>query len=337
MPQQNPQELKEKILTTLRRRGPSLPVHVAKEAGLSILFASAFLSELASEKEIKISNMKVGGSPLYYLPSHAPQIERYSQHLKSKEKDAFLLLKENKFLKDSVQDPAIRVALRSIKDFAIPLEKNNSLYWRYFTVSESEFQVEQIQEEIKPVEEPKLVIVEEAEIKEAEPELEEGKKEEVPEETEIIMIESDIKEETKESEKPSESKKHKQQKGVEIFDKKEKKIKQQKKSTKKKPPKHNEKFFDKIKEFLEKKSIDISGIEGFNKSELMLRIKEGKTEKLLIAFNKKRITEEDIIKAAKKASDLDMPYVILSLGELSKKISGFIDALKNLSSMEKIE
>ncbi len=43
--------IKEKILSVLKKRGPSLPVHVAGETELSMLFASAFLSELLSEKK----------------------------------------------------------------------------------------------------------------------------------------------------------------------------------------------------------------------------------------------------------------------------------------------
>ncbi len=62
--QKNPMEMRNKIIALLKIRGPSLPVHISKEIGLSSIFAGAFLSELASSKEIKISNMKVGGSPL---------------------------------------------------------------------------------------------------------------------------------------------------------------------------------------------------------------------------------------------------------------------------------
>jgi len=109
---QNNLNLKEKILSILQKRGPSLPVHIAKEIDLSMLFASAFLSELVSEKKIKISNMKIGNSPIYFLPGQESMLEKFSQYLKSKEKEAFILLKEKKFLKDKNQDPAIRIALR---------------------------------------------------------------------------------------------------------------------------------------------------------------------------------------------------------------------------------
>ena len=134
MPQQDTTQTKEKILSHLRLNGPSLPIHIAKKIDTSILFASAFLSELLSENKLKLSHMRVGSSPLYLLPGQEPQLEKFAEHLKSKEKEAFLLLKNKKILRDKSQEPAIRVALRSIKDFAIPFKTNSEeIYWRYLT------------------------------------------------------------------------------------------------------------------------------------------------------------------------------------------------------------
>lgn len=281
MPTQDTSEIKEKILSILRIRGPSLPVHIASETGLSILFASAFLSELVSERKIKISSMKIGSSPIYFLPRHEPSLEKFSQYLKSKERDAFILLKEKKFLKDKNQDPAIRVALRSVRDFAIPFRRNEEIIWRYFLIPESEFKAE---------EKPK-----------------------------------------KEEKKPSEE--------LSIFDKapEKKKAKKQKKTKKVAiSQKKNEKFFNKVKEFLSKKSIEIIDIESFNKNDLILKVRIQNQEKLVVAYNKKRINEEDIIKANKKSSELKIPYIILGLGEPLKRLGTLIEAVKNLSKIEKI-
>lgn len=136
MPTQDTTEIKQNIVNVLRNRGPCLPVHISSEVKISALFASAFLSELLSEKQLKLSYMRVGNSPLYLLPGQEPLLERFAHHLKSKEKEAFLLLKEKKILKDSEQHPAIRVALRNIRDFAIPFRKDIEIYWRYLTVPE---------------------------------------------------------------------------------------------------------------------------------------------------------------------------------------------------------
>ena len=121
-------QIKERILSIIQSQGPSLPVHIAAQTGLSIIFASAFLSELISDKKIKISNLRVGSSPLYLVPGQEQMLENFSQYLKSKEKDAFILLKEKKFLKDSEMEPAIRVALRGIKDFAIAFRKGDEIF-----------------------------------------------------------------------------------------------------------------------------------------------------------------------------------------------------------------
>lgn len=274
---QDTSEIKEKIVGALKRRGPSLPIHIAKEIESNTIFASAFLSELISEKRVRISNMRVGSSPIYYILGQEPLLERFSQHLKSRERDAFILLKERKFLKDSRQEPAIRIALREIKDFAIPFRQDEEIIWRYFTTPETEFKIK---------EKPGII----------------------------------------------EEKKVPKEKSLGIFgeEKKPKKIR------KRKAQKEN-KFFARVKEFLSEKSIEMIDILNFSKNELILRIRDKGNDKIIIAYNKKRVSELDIIKAAKKASEYNLPYMILSLGEPLKKTNTLIDALKKLDSIEKLK
>ena len=63
-------------------------------------------------------------------------------------------MKERKILRDSELQPAIRVALREIKDFAVPFEKNNEIFWRYFLVEEPEkIEIDIIEVEEEPKEE----------------------------------------------------------------------------------------------------------------------------------------------------------------------------------------
>ena len=313
---QNALEIKEKILGTLKRRGPSLPVHIAKEAGLSILFAGAFLSELVADKKIKFTDMKVGSSPIYFLNDHAYMLERFSQYLNSREKDAFLLLRDKKFLRDREQSPVIRVALRTIKDFAVSFIKNGEIIWRYYTVPESEF----ILEAKEPVKEIKEAIA---------PEKEEEKK--------LIKLKIHIPK--KEETRPSvvELKKE-QQKELEIFDKAEKPKKAKaKKPTKKKKEKIDDNFFNKVKEWVVGNSMEIIDIKNFNKNELHLTIKKNGKEHLLVAYNKKRLMDSDLVKANRKAKELGLEYAILSFGDLQKKMSDLIDAAKNLSDIKKLE
>jgi len=282
-------------MLAFKRRGPSLPVHIASETGLSMLFASAFLSELLSEKKIKLSFMKVGNSPIYLIQGQEPMLERFSQHLKSKEKEAFELLKRKKFLKDEEQVPAIRIALREIRDFAVAFKKDEEIFWRYFTIPENEFNP------------PKIKLIEK------------------------ITHQEDKKK--PEGEKSKENTSDKQE--LNIFNKQKIIKTSPKKRTATK--KNNDKFFNKIKEFLFKQSIEILDIENFNKNDLVLRVKIKGEEKLLVAYNKKRISEEDILNAYKKATEFNLKYIILSLGEPLKKINNLIKAIKDLSEIEKIE
>jgi hypothetical protein len=278
---QDASKIKEKIILLIEQNGPSLPVRIASELGLSPLFSSAFLSELLSEKKIKISHMRVGNSPLYFIAGQEPQLENFSEHLKSKEKDAFLLLKKNNFLRDIEQEPAIRVALRAIKDFAVLFEKNNEAVWRYFTIPEAEF--------IK--EEPKI----------------------------IEKIAEEIKEK------------------IEPVKKIKKEILQKKKTVKKTAKKNNEKLFNKVKEFLDEKSIEIISVEGVSPDDLTLKVKENGIEKIIVAYDKKKIGEDEIIKANKKAQESGLNYTILSFGEPAKKMQSLIEAIKNLSKIEKLK
>jgi len=319
MAQQNTTPIKEKIVLILKRRGPSLPVHISTEIGQSILFASAFLGELLSNKEVKISNLKVGSSPIYYLPGQEYSLEKFAQHLKSKERDAYELLKKEKFLKDIDQQPAIRVALRSIRDFAIPFKKQEEIYWRYFTIPESEFKIPE-KPETKSKEEPVP--------QEPEP----PQKNTLFQKITALTSSKPKEEHQKQSEKEEEK--------LDIFDEpqqetKPKKTLVKKSKTIKKTSKTNEKFFNKVKEFLTKNQREITDIVGFSKDEIFLKIKGEET--LLVAYNKKRIDEKDILKAHKKAQELRLSYKILSLGEPPKKIMNFIGAIKDLDSLKKIE
>ena len=62
-----PNENHEKIINIIQEKGPRLPMQIAGELKINSLFISAFLSELSNQKRIKISHLKVGGSPLYFL------------------------------------------------------------------------------------------------------------------------------------------------------------------------------------------------------------------------------------------------------------------------------
>lgn len=134
----NSEVVKSKILSFIQRNGPSLPIQIAKDLGMNSIFTSAFLSELLDAKKIKTSSVRVGGTSLYIIPGQEIQLEKFHNYLHPKEIEAYEKLKQNKILKDSEQDPAIRVALRAIKDFAFLFKNDEEIYWRYMTTSEQE-------------------------------------------------------------------------------------------------------------------------------------------------------------------------------------------------------
>jgi len=333
MPARNALEIKERILSLLRRRGPSLPVHIAKETGLSILFAGAFLSELVADKQIKFTDMKVGSSPIYFLKEHAYMLEKFSQHLNSREKEAFLLLRDKKFLRDEEQSPVIRVALREIKDFAIPLNISGKIIWRYYLASESEFSQQMAQQIIrieKTEESPKIEIVK----------IEDKPVEIIKEEPAEIKIQKQKKEQQEELGIFDSSVSSKKEKIKEVKEKPERRQKsgqKAKKKEKKKTAKKDENFFNKVKDWVIKNSMEILDIESFNKNELFLKIKNNQEELLLVAYNKKRFTDVDLIKAGKRAREKGLKYLVISLGDAQRKMIDLIDAAKNLSDMKKID
>ncbi|MBT3690824.1 hypothetical protein HOG16_01110 [Candidatus Woesearchaeota archaeon] len=127
---------KAEILDIIKRDGPLIPAQLAKVINTNILFASAILSNLVDKKEVQISSLKKGGSPFYYLKGQEDKLENFSEYLSGKEKEAFLLLKEKGVIRDKSAEPWQRVALRALKDFAIPLNVGISgeyeIFWKYY-------------------------------------------------------------------------------------------------------------------------------------------------------------------------------------------------------------
>jgi hypothetical protein len=130
------------ILQFIQRNGPIVPAQVNKHIGVDVILASAMLAELASKNKVKISKLKVGGSPLYFLPGQEAQLSRFAHKLNEKDKRTHDLLEANKVLEEAQLDPLVRVSLRQIPDFAVPLlinhEGKERLFWKYFTVPDEE-------------------------------------------------------------------------------------------------------------------------------------------------------------------------------------------------------
>lgn len=135
---------KDRLKQLINIKGPVIPSDVYSELGLNILMTSATMAELVSNNILKISAVKIGSSPLYYLPGQENMLQQFSKHLHEKAKKAYDILKNKKILKDSDLEPVIRVALREIKDFAIPLKVNyenkSEIFWKWYLLPNEDAQ-----------------------------------------------------------------------------------------------------------------------------------------------------------------------------------------------------
>jgi hypothetical protein len=296
------QEKKRKIISFLENSGPSLPVRIAKTIEMDPVFASAILAELLETKQVKTSKMKIGSSPLYYLENQSQELEKHTDNLKSIEKEAFLKLKENKILTDEKEEPATRVALRNIKDFAIPFKFEEKIMWKYAFATE-----EEIKERLSPKEEM------------PEEEVEEEPEEEVEEEPEIPKAWEAKKEEIQKARQES------------------KKIEPILEKTEEETKKDNKTFLEKVENFLEEKNTKIISIEEVDKKKVIAKTESESKTALLFAFNKKKIDEQELMKCYKKAKASNLPYHIIILGDLTKKMNETIDAYKKLIEVQKLE
>ena len=299
-------DTKQKIINFIEKNGPSLPVHLAREIASSPIFAAAFLSELYAEGRVKISNMRVGSSPLYFLPGQEPLLENFINYLNQKEKEALSLLKNSKILEDEKQEPAVRVALRAVKDFAIPLkvQVNNEtkIIWKYFLFQD---------EEIRPLVNEKLNPPVQKVQKHLEPEIKPSHQTQVQQKEQSIP----------KTEPPSQP---------------QELIKPKRKTKTKADPK----FPKEIKEYLLSRNIEVLSIIEEKAKEFTARVRAetlfGKQEYYLIAKDKKKISDVDITLAHHQAQQEKMIALILAPGELDKKAQEHYSHWKNLVKFEKI-
>ncbi|MEM1577733.1 MAG: hypothetical protein QXM27_01845 [Candidatus Pacearchaeota archaeon] len=160
--------IKDEIINFIKINGPSLASEIAKRINKPTYITSAILSEMVDNNLIRSTNIKIGSSPIYFLDSQLPQLERFQEYLNEKEKEVLDILKKNKILYNEKIDIETRLILNKLKDFAIPLKiKINDeeiIIWKYFLVENSE-----IENIISKLEKPERKEIEEIkEIKEKE-------------------------------------------------------------------------------------------------------------------------------------------------------------------------
>ncbi len=131
---------RDKIIEIVKEQGPLLPMIIMKGLEIDSTYAGAMLSEMVSSKMLKITNVKRGGSPFYYLEGQEERLENLIENLNEKDQQTAELLKKKGVLRDKVLTPLQRVSLRQIKDYAkeVQVKRGNDvdLFWRWYLLEE---------------------------------------------------------------------------------------------------------------------------------------------------------------------------------------------------------
>ena len=295
---------KEKIVSLIKQKGPCLPSDIYKELGTNQLFASAMLGELVSTGTLKVSNLKRSSSPYYYLESEKEKLQKISSYFNDKDILAYNLIKENLIVRDSDQSALMRVTLRSIKDFAIPinirLNNEQILFWKWYLLPNAE--AEEKIKEILGIKKP------ESKEKEVEKQIEEDK-EKPPVEDKKLKSKEII---SKVKEKPP----------VEIKLKKET---EQKHLIEEKKQDIKSAFLDKLNKYFEKNNIKVVEQEVMNRTktevDFVLEIPSpvGNLNYYCKAKNKKKINDSDIASAYVQGQQKKLPILVIITGDMTKK------------------
>ena len=336
----------EQIVSIIRNNGPLLPAKLAKSIGTDILIASAHLAYLVDSKKVLISKIKVGGSPVYYLDGQQEKLQEFSSNLNEKDQKTLSILKSKKILRDDQQEPLTKLSLRTIKDFAIPLQvtakDQKILFWKWYLISNKDAEglirreLEPKPESPKPAPEKPDTWEEEKkklqqERKQMERKLQEEKSLMEKKEEEHIakkrLEEKNTFEEEKrklEEEKRKIEQERKQMRGK-IEEERQSLLEEIKKSEKPpEKPKPEDPFLSQIQQHFAEKNIQILESKIIRKNaeiDLILKIPSavGNLEFYCKSKNKKNLSDADLSSAIVQGQLKKLPTLLLTTGELSKK------------------
>lgn len=140
-----------KILEIIQKNGPTTPRELVKQLGQNTFVMGAILSQLSSTKKLKITHLKIGGTPAYYLNGQENRLIVLKKYLNQHEQNAFELLEQNQVLDDEKQTIQNKIALRNLKDFAkeihADLHEKKYVFWKWYMISDEEA-VEKIKNEL---------------------------------------------------------------------------------------------------------------------------------------------------------------------------------------------
>lgn len=304
---------KEQVMSVVNRQGPLLPLDISKALKLNSIMSGAYLSELYANKRIRISKLKIGGSPLYYAPGQEIKLQNFTHVLKGPDKKAYELLKEKKVLKDSDMEPAVRVALQGLNDFAKPIEittdSGKSVYWKWYLTKNEELKelITGKKEESEPIptkEESKLKLIQKEPVKE----------ESIKEDFQRI-----------EEKKESVIKKKPEPKNEEIKPIEKEFIPrvEQKPSEDMSSQASKDTFEGKIEDFLKTNNISIISKKVIRSSDIeyqvLLPSAIGKIYYYVSAKSKKKINDADLSQIFVNATLAKLPALFIHVGDMTKK------------------
>ena len=302
---------REKLLNFVKTNGPLLPVQVSKYLNTDIIFAGAMLSELVAHNHVFVTNTKRGGSPFYYTKGQESKLSQLGVYLSGKEKEAFELISEKKIIRDSEALPWQRVALRSIKDFAVAIEVefkgNKEIFWKWYSSSDQEIN-ETISKILDPnsEEEPEIIQPQEV-LEDIHPKHNSFNEELITLETPLVPEKQEILIEEE----------------IHIKEKKSSSIKKRKKD-------HNIHFSEELQNYIEQLNIKIleqSIIRPDKEIDYIVKVPSniGEIHFYMKAKNKSSINDSDLALAYSTGQQKNLQTLFISNGLLTKKGKEYMD------------
>ncbi len=329
--QKNATDYRERILRFIRSHGPSVPNEIRREIGKDNLIASAMLSELSSNKNVRVSHLKVGSSPLYYLPGQESQLLRFSEYLHVREREALEYLRQEVVVRDVDLAPVQRVSMRELKDFAEPITVQlyglEELFWKWY-LAKNEDIVEKVRQ-LMPAPQVKVEPV----VAQQEPEVLPEKK---PEKQEVLAR-SEVawqKRDERKQRPPEKAPQKEPEKPVEEKQKEPKQRRGQGKQAQLSPD--DDRFYQKVRAYCQEKGLAIRSAEIVKKNaELDLVVEVPSAVGQLTYFCKAKAkalcTDNDLALAMMEAQERNLPALLLTTGKVSAKALQKLDrGLKGL-------
>ena len=258
---------------------------------------------MIARKQIKVSRATIGSSPVYYLPGQEVLLgPKLYSHLKSKEREAYDILRDKKIIRAERAEPWQRIAFSQLHDFAMPMhvtiKDKTEVFWKFYLISDEE--AKEIIEEILQARKKE---------KSEEPE---------PEQLTLQGVNPEIKQE-----EPKQEEEKQQEKSIEV-------IKELKKIRRASLKKKQVDFYKMLKDYLDKNkmiTLQETLIRKNKDYELLVELPStiGNLKYFVKAKNKKTINDAEITMAHSQGLEKRAPCIFITNGSLNKKAKELIE------------